>query len=402
MFPNDSTTYRLRCMLENDSELRQMMLCSLERAAEHNPDMATNPVRTLDDLYKFLDIFITSMPWQAVENFSGTKDTNISLFRRIDQTIGYFYYLFDQPLEELKDKGYVFPSLQYEPRIAQWILQYNSMWGLYLSSEKSWNNEYLQQVSADPLFGLQHGWYESPDNWHSFNDFFARRLSSPDVRPIADSCLVAPCDGEQMPWLPIDSDGNIQADTGSGIPIKTTTAFNISPLVPSEYCEFFKGGMMTHVVLDMYNYHHVHSPADGTLTQIMHYIEYAAHSGGHIVWDATQHRYRYEQTGVLDFQPQVPRKTYIIKTAENGYVALVAVSVAQVGKFEQAENIFVGSHVQKGTDLGHFLCGSDVLILISKDYKISKISKIPTPILMGQALLSSPNFTQNLDDSKKM
>ena len=393
MLPNESTTYRLRCMLESEGELKQLMLRSLRLAAEQNHDFATNPVRTLDDLYRFCDIFITSMPWQAVEKFSGVKSTEPSFFRRIDQSIGYFYYLFDQPLDELNDKGYIYPSMQYIPQIAQWLLHFNSMWGLYLSSEHSWRREFFDELSADPLFGLQHGWYESPDNWHSWNDFFARNLASPDVRPIADSPLVSPCDGELMPWLPIDDNGNILADTGSGIPIKTTTAFNISPLVPSEYREFFKGGMMTHVVLDMYNYHHVHSPADGTLTQIMHYIEYAALSGGHIVWDAAQHRYRYEQTGALDFQPQVPRKTFIIKTAENGYIALVAVSVAQVGKFEQAEDIHIGKQVEKGTDLGHFLCGSDVLILISKDSKISKTSKIskstksPTPIFMGQPLL---------------
>ena len=37
-----------------------------------------------------------------------------------------------------------------------------------------------------PDFHLHDGTYESPENWKTFNDFFARKLSDPAVRPIAD------------------------------------------------------------------------------------------------------------------------------------------------------------------------------------------------------------------------
>ena len=33
--------------------------------------------------------------------------------------------------------------------------------------------------------GMTKGWYEESSNWKSFNDFFARRLKSPDQRPVA-------------------------------------------------------------------------------------------------------------------------------------------------------------------------------------------------------------------------
>lgn len=417
MLPNHSTTYRLRCMLESDSRLRSMMQHSLLLAAEHNPDIHTNPVRTLDDLYRFLDIFISSMPWQAMDIFTKTKSAETSLFRRIDQNIGYFYYLFDQPLDELKDKGFVCPSLQYEPDIAQWILEYNSMWGLFLSSSHSWNKEYLQAVISEPLFGLQNNWYESPDNWHSFNDFFARKLASAEVRPIAVDWLVSPCDGQLQQWLPIDDKGLLITDNNDPLPVKTSTLFDINQLLHSSYNKYFYGGMLTHILLDMHNYHHFHSPVDGTIVEINHIIEYTALSGGHIIWDNSQHRYRYQHTDYLDYQLHEPRKIYIIKTDnnhnntdnnhnntdDNEYIALVAVTVAQVGKITQADNIHIGSRVQRGTDLGHFLCGSDILLLTSKTSKISKASEasksskvsktdIPSHILIGQPLPSPPPF----------
>lgn len=49
-------------------------------------------------------------------------------------------------------------------------------------------------VASDPDWGLTKGWYEDGANWSTFNDFFSRRLSSPEVRPIADADVVAPAD----------------------------------------------------------------------------------------------------------------------------------------------------------------------------------------------------------------
>ncbi|MBK9251367.1 MAG: hypothetical protein IPM70_05465 [Proteobacteria bacterium] len=66
-----------------------------------------------------------------------------------------------------------------------WLQGFVKSWGLYLDQPESWNAGMLQLAREDPVFGLKRGWYESPDNWKSFNQFFARRLASPDKRPIA-------------------------------------------------------------------------------------------------------------------------------------------------------------------------------------------------------------------------
>lgn len=108
----------------------------LELAKKNNPDKKTNPAQSLDELYDFIDWSVKCMPWNCL------KDVQYdSLFTALDQTTGYFWYLFDQPLEELKNKGYFYPSLQYFKPIANWIKKYSKTWGKYLSSKKSWNLE---------------------------------------------------------------------------------------------------------------------------------------------------------------------------------------------------------------------------------------------------------------------
>ena len=40
-------------------------------------------------------------------------------------------------------------------------------------------------IRSEEKFGLDKGWYEDKSNWHSFNDFFSRKLADPSARPIA-------------------------------------------------------------------------------------------------------------------------------------------------------------------------------------------------------------------------
>ena len=140
-----------------DAALRRLLEQRLQQAAIENPHLETNPVRTIAQWCAYVERFAHRMPWQTMD-----IGEDASFFRRIDQNIGYFYFLLG--------------DLQYEPRIAQWLKEYNIAWGEWLSSEESWKDEYYQLALSDPLFELSTDRYESPDNWHSWNDFFARRL----------------------------------------------------------------------------------------------------------------------------------------------------------------------------------------------------------------------------------
>ena len=334
----------------------------LFNAACSNPDRHTNPVRSLDELYLWLERFLTVMPWEGLTDGArnkeqrtktaalkeqGAKNKEQGLFRRIDQSIGYMYYIFG--------------DLQYEPRIAEWLHEYNTAWAEHLNSAESWNSEYYELLKSDPLFELDTDKYESPECWHSWNDFFSRRLNS-------KSQVTWVAEGQQHPWLPIDADSCLRLPEA----IKTTDIFDIKALLGnSPYNDMFAGGSFTHITLDMYNYHHFHSPVDGRVLDIQE-IDGLLTSGGEIIWDAEQNRYRYRYDDNLGYQ-MIEKRVVIVmeqraKTAtlkEQGQlVAIVPIGVAQVGSVYIEKDIQIDAEVHRGQDLGHFLCGgSDVIVM---------------------------------------
>ena len=328
-----------------EGEMRGLLAQSLRQAAMANPDRRTNPVRTIDEWLAFTERFLHRMPWENLE-----LDEDTSFFRRIDQNIGYFYFLLDQPLDALRDKGYIYPSLQYEPRMAAWLKDYNRAWGAYLSSADSWCDEYYRMALTDSRFELDTDRYESPGNWHSWNDFFVRRLRNPLTPHRSPLSFVSPCDGEI-----------------AFAPVKTATIRNwIDLLDDSPYREIFAEGETTHIVLDVFDYHRFHAPCDGKVLECG--IIQGIHAGGGvIIWDEAQHRYRYEQLGVTDFQMLETRGVLVLDTPDFGKVAIVPVGVQQVSSVVWHERVKPGAELHRGDELGCFLFGgSDVVLLFEQ------------------------------------
>ena len=154
-----STTQRSALTLEfmklmDDETNKNLMLKSLQKAKEANSDLATNPVQSLDDLYSFLDRIITAMPWDILQQEKYPK-----LYDKIDQSLDYFYFLFDQPLDELEGKGYYYPTLSYHEPFSTFMIKYAKEYGKFLETKESWNDEYYEAVRKDERFGLDKGWY---------------------------------------------------------------------------------------------------------------------------------------------------------------------------------------------------------------------------------------------------
>ncbi len=333
-------------LLTKYPDLRELLEKELHRAAKENPHLATNPVRTIDDWCAYVERFAHLMPWQTMD-----IGEDASLFRRIDQNIGYFYFLLDQPLAALKDKGYIYPSLQYEPRFAQWLKEYNIAWGEYLSSPDSWCDAYYQLALSDKRFELDTDRYESPSNWHSWNDFFARKLRKPYTIHHTPYTFISPCDG-------------VIAEEGL---IKTASIANwLDLLGDSPYRNCFVDGETTHIVLDVFDYHRFHMPCDGTVLYCR-LIQGIHAGGGVIIWDETQNRYRYDQLGVTDFQMLETRGVLIIDTPAFGKIAIVPVGVQQVSSvqwtFSNDQRPTTNDQLIQGTELGCFLFGGSDLVL---------------------------------------
>ena len=347
-----------------DADLRALLEQRLQQAAIENPHLETNPVRTIEDWCAYVERFARLMPWQTMD-----IGDDASFFRRVDQNIGYFYFLLG--------------DLQYEPRVAQWLKAYNTAWGEWLSSPESWNEEYYQLTLSDPLFELQTDRYESPDNWHSWNDFFARKLRKSYIeknrtsivhRTSLNRTFLSPCDGEI-----------------TSAPVKTATIANwLDLLGDSPYRETFAGGDTFHIVLDVFDYHRFHMPCDGTVLECKT-IQGIHAGGGEIIWDEDETRYRYEQCGVTDFQMLETRGVLVLETPAFGKIAIVPVGVQQVSSVVWTHPALtnrkskIENRIPQGTELGCFLFGGSDVVLFFEPGRAPHISaknvKIGDPLI---------------------
>lgn len=319
---------QLRHIFNTTPELAKQLTERLRMLQEDNADPQTNPVRSIEDMYAFFARLLTMMPWEALTL------PEASVFRRIDQSIGYVYYL----LGDLLD---AFPAL------AEWLTEYNTAWGNFLSSEESWTDEYYRLLKSDSRFELDTERYESPDNWHSFNDFFARKLHTAPVG-LSDPLCSFVSDGERMDF-----------------PVKTMSVEQLSELLgDSPYAERFVGAKAEHYVLDVYHYHHYHAPVSGRVLECR-IIPGMHTAGGKVIWDKAQKRYRYEQTNNTDFQALETRGILIIEQNHQlPLVALIPVGVMQIGSVSWNPEVQVGAMLDQGQDLGCFrFGGSDVVVL---------------------------------------
>ena len=144
---HEDITWDLIQMAEHDPALKAMLEESVAQAYRMNPDPDTNPVSDLESYYAFLDRCYLCLPWEIhpVGKFS-------SLYDQIDQGMGCLYYVCNQPLKELEDKGYYHNSLMYHEPFRSWFIQFLSGSGAFLNTEASWCEEYYRTALANRIF----------------------------------------------------------------------------------------------------------------------------------------------------------------------------------------------------------------------------------------------------------
>ena len=386
---HEPITQELIEILDENPDVKDMLEESIEKAKEINPDKKTNPAQTLEEYYDYVDWAAKAMPW----NISKNVDSD-SLYTKIDQSLNYFYFINDIPLEELDGQGLYNNSLQYAEPYRSWLIKFTKEWGEYLSTPESWSEEYYQLFYNDEQFDLQGDLYESPDNWNSFNEFFARYLSSPDKRPIAaaddNSVVVSPADSEPQGVWSIDENSNI-VQKEDELVIKSKKFNSMADLIgpDSEYRNEFANGTMTHTFLDVHNYHRYHFPVSGVIREVT-YIPQDDAIGGWVTWD--------EESGLYVLNAELPgwqmietRACVIVDTEEYGLVALLPIGMSQVSSVNFEDTVKVGETVKKGDMLGYFLFGgSDFVMIFQEDAGFEMTAPVDRttegydPIEMGQ------------------
>ena len=364
-----------------NAEVKGLLEHAIRQAAEINPDRRYNPAQSLTEFYDFVDWNIRQLPWDVMIH-KAPHSYGQSLYGRTDQGIGYFWFIVDQPLEELKGRGFYYPTVEFVEPFSSWLTTYAQSWGEWLSSEESWNDGYYRMVADDPDWGLTYGWYGKGNQWHTYNEFFARELASPDMRPIAEADVVSPV--ASWPKTTFAINDNNQLEYPSDLQIKTAKLSDIGQLIgeDSKYKDAFAGGTLTHTFLDVNDYHRYHAPVDGTLRELRK-IPGVAAGGGYTLWDDEEKLYYYSND--MGFQMVETRSCAIIENEEYGLVAMLPVGMSQICSCNWIPSLHVGQTLHRGDEMGYFLFGgSDVVLIFQRGVEV-ELLHMGEHLLMGEA-----------------
>lgn len=366
--PHSKATKALIKICNENAEVKSLLQHAIAQAAKINPDRSYNPAQSLDEFYDFIDWNVRQLPWDVMIH-QAPNAYGRSLYGRTDQGIGYFWFIVDQPLDELRDRGFFYPTVEFVEPFASWLSTYSNTWGEFLNTEESWNDTYYNIVKDDPEWGFTDGWYGEGNQWKTYNEFFARSLVSPDVRPIADTDVVSPADS--WPKLTWKIDDNNQLQYPQDLQIKTAKISDISQLIgnDSQYKDAFAGGTLTHTFLDVNCYHRYHSPVDGVLKELR-IVPGVSAGGGYTLWDNESKLYYYVND--LGFQMVETRACAIIETEKYGLVAMLPVGMSQICSVNWMPSLHIGQQLKRGDEMGFFqFGGSDIVMIFQKGVDVS-------------------------------
>lgn len=206
--------------------------------------------------------------------------------------------------------------------------------------------------------------WEKPGAYRTFNEFFTRPLKE-DIRPIVegDDVLCHPVDGAVSQFGDIIGDDVFQA---KGHKYSLTTLLGGKP----ELAACFKGGKFATIYLAPSDYHRIHMPVDGKLTDTLH-VPGELFSVNPLTVTNVPGLFARNERVVALFDTHV------------GKVAMVLVGATIVASIETvwAGNITppAGKYVQhwqhndedislsKGEEMGRFKLGSTVVLCFESD-----------------------------------
>jgi phosphatidylserine decarboxylase len=225
-----------------------------------------------------------------------------------------------------------------------------------------------------------------PASYSSFNEFFTRPLAD-GARPIANTAFVCPVDGAISQLGPIKGDQIFQA---KGHEYSTTALVGGDAAL----AEHFQDGSFATIYLSPKDYHRIHMPCDGRLTRMIH-VPGELFS----VNPATAR-------GVPGLFARNERVVCIFETA-HGPLAMVLVGATIVGSMATVWHGVVNpprpgkvrdwdyseqqTHIQKGAEMGRFLLGSTVVMLLPKGaIHFSPEWKPELGVRLGQPMGAAP------------
>ncbi len=208
---------------------------------------------------------------------------------------------------------------------------------------------------------------EHPTDYASFNAFFTRPLK-PGIRPIdeRDNVLAHAVDGTVSQFGEIEGDKLFQA---KGHHFSLTTLLGGKP----ELAKDFKGGRFATIYLSPKDYHRIHMPIEGTLTDMV-YVPGDLFSVNPLTAENVPSLFARNERVVAYFDTPVGKMAMVlvgativasIETVWAGTVTPPAGKNVQHWQYDRETEASV--KLDKGEEMGRFKLGSTIVVCFEKD-----------------------------------
>ena len=212
----------------------------------------------------------------------------------------------------------------------------------------------------------------------SFNEFFTRSLKA-GVREIDTNAnsVVSPADGAISQLGKIE-DGDIFQAKGQ--------SFSVEKLIGDpQLAEPFKNGEFATVYLSPKDYHRVHMPYAGTLTETL-YIPGELFSVNQTTAENIPGLFARNERMVCLFDTDLGRMAVVLV----GAMIVAGIETVATGKVKPTGRLELNHHdmkLEKGDELGRFYLGSTAVVLFEQDkMQWDAAFKANSVVVMGEAL----------------
>jgi len=239
-------------------------------------------------------------------------------------------------------------------------------------------NTVIQAFKAQ--YGIDMSIAEQSDalKYKSFNEFFTRSLKD-GVRAIDDhpNSIVSPADGA-ISQLGKIKDGDIFQAKGQ--------SFSVEKLIADpQLAEPFKNGQFATVYLSPKDYHRVHMPFAGTLTETL-YVPGELFSVNQTTAENIPGLFARNERMVCLFDTELGRMAVVLV----GAMIVAGIETVATGKVKPTGRLELNQHnlfLEKGAELGRFYLGSTAVILFEQDKMAwDAMFKANSVVVMGEAL----------------
>lgn len=218
----------------------------------------------------------------------------------------------------------------------------------------------------------------NPLQYKSFNEFFTRALKQ-GVRQIdSDSrSIVSPADGA-ISQIGQITDGEVFQAKGQ--------SFSVEQLVGDpQLAAPFKQGQFATVYLSPRDYHRVHMPFAGTLTETL-YVPGELFSVNQVTAENVPNLFARNERMVCLFDTEIGRMAVVLV----GAMIVAGIETVATGKVKPNGRLDLQQHhleLQKGDELGRFYLGSTAIILFEPNTMAwDQQFKAESVVVMGERL----------------